>query len=271
MNEYIIDKDHLYIYLDSRNAIRNDSTANNQVKFDFAEPINIDRQSIKVSPSVSQFTSANSIYNINRTNSQLDINVNGTIISHNFDYGKYNASNFKSAFNKAFNGITMTFNSISGKFEITNSIYSFEILSSSTIGEIMGFEDNTNYQSIENQFIFPFMCNFNGILGFNIHIININTFNISSFTNSRSNIIQMIPIIPENTLIKYEETSHKPFQLIYTQMEYIELEIRDLKNNLIDFNNQPWNMTLCFTIIKEIDNTSQYNSFQSIVRNGRFF
>ena len=49
----------------------------------------------------------------------------------------------------------------------------------------------------------PFTCNFNGKQSFNIHLTNIITKNIDSYTKSPSNIIQSIPIGPTSSSINY--------------------------------------------------------------------
>jgi hypothetical protein len=82
--------------------------------------------------------------------------------------------------------------------------------------------------------------------------------------------VQNITVESEASLIKYRQTLDSSFELHNSQLEYLDIEIRDLQNNFIDFNNQAWAMTLCFTILKEYDTSSKYNTFSSIIRYGGF-
>jgi hypothetical protein len=45
-----------------------------------------------------------------------------------------------------------------------------------------------------------------------------------------------------------------------------KIEIRDSYNNLVNFNNQHWNMTLMFTTIKDINRFRNSHNFHEITQ-----
>jgi hypothetical protein len=277
MSNEMIDRDNIYVNLDSRNGIVK-SSSNSECRFDFAEPLNINREALKLSLSVSEFSTPNSLYNINETNNILILTLNGITTTYTFAYGKYIITSLKTYFLTtllaSFNGYSMSVNTLTGKISLTNSLYSFSISTLSTIGEIMGFVNGKSYVSSlvssVNTLEMPYLCNFNGIMGFNVHLNNISTNNVSSYTGSRCNVIQTIMIQPETTLITYTNPSNNGFELYNTELEYLQFELRDFKNNLINLNNQPWNMIICITVVKEYNISSRFNSFSSIIKYGTY-
>jgi hypothetical protein len=107
------------------------------------------------------------------------------------------------------------------------------------------------------------MCNFNGLQSLNIHL----TKNIDSFNKSPSNIIQSIPIDVNSSSISYIKNADFNFVINQEIIDDLTIELRDDQDNLINFNNQNWNLTLYFSIIKDIDRFSHLNTFQSILNN----
>jgi hypothetical protein len=129
----------------------------------------------------------------------------------------------------------------------------------------MGFAQNTTYLSILNTFICPFPCNFNGIQSFNINIENLNTENIDSLSKSNSSIVQSIPIDYNLQQISFNKTNNFSFLVKQDVISFIQIDIRDDLENLINLNNQHWNMTLQFKDLVNVDRFSSYNNFHTIL------
>jgi len=146
-DELIPIKDSFIIVLDSRNA----TTYNNynylsDVTFNFEDALKFPYRSLRNTCSVLSFVGANSIYNINETNNVLSINYT----KYSIPYGNYNSTTFMSALLTLLNPITTTYsislNSVTNKFTLTNTS-SFTINGSyTTIYEIMGLVNDISYR-----------------------------------------------------------------------------------------------------------------------------
>jgi hypothetical protein len=127
----------------------------------------------------------------------------------------------------------------------------------------MGFSKNTVYSSSNKIFTFPYTCNFNGLQNINIAIDNINTNNLDSYTKSQSSIIQSIPVNVLNPVINYVKTNDIMIPIKVNFLDSINVHILDDQNYFINLNNQHFNLTLQFTIIKDIPRCK--NTFTNIL------
>ena len=150
------------------------------------------------------------------------------------------------------NGFSIAYNNTTNQFSISYTT-SWQILTNSTIYEVMGFSNNTIYNSISNIITLPYTCNFNGVQNINIFFESINTNNIESTTRSTSSIIQNIIINTGSNQIVFQKTSSFDFTIDVNVLDTLSFSIRDDQMNYINFNNCHWNLTLNFTIIKDID------------------
>jgi hypothetical protein len=281
--ELLTVKENFLIVLDSRNATTlNNGSMNSDVYFEFDEPVRIHRDARRCYCSVLSFSTPNSLYNINETNNLLTITFysSDTVLTHTqFDYyipyGNYNANTLMSEFQKQIAAstdidryLTISFNKITNKFTIIDPGFPFYI--NGTIFEVMGFS-NTQYSSTTispYKFEFPYTCNFNGINNINIHLTNLNTQNIDSFNKSTSGIIQTIPINGGSNQIIYNKSNDFNFVVNEDNIDYIHVHLLDDLENFLNFNNQHWNLTLYFTLIKDTPRFEHHNSFFNILENG---
>jgi hypothetical protein len=239
--ENIVNVEQSYIcVLDSRNCTRyNNGSWNSSVVFDFEEPIVHKSDSIMFTCCVLSFTCPNSIYIINELNNILSINS----IIYSIPYGNYNAITFTNyLLNILPSTFSMSLNPINNKFTISNT--TDFIINSCNIYQVMGFSQNLSFTSINQTLTLPYPCNFNGIQSFNINFENLNTENVDSFSKSNSSIIQSIPIDCTSQQISFNKTNSFSFLIKQDVINYINVEIRDDLENLINLNSQHWNLTL---------------------------
>ena len=269
-NELITVKNSFLVMLDSRNATRwINGSWNSSVYFEFDEPIRIPRDTIQCQCSVLSFSCPNSLYVVNETNYLLSITLNGTLHNYNIPFGNYNAVNFISTLKGIIdNGFTITINQITNIFTIVHSLYNFSINSTSTIFRVMGFAQNTTYTSTNHVLVLPYICNFNGLNSLNITFANLNTSNIDSFNKSNSSIIQSVPIVAGSNQIIFTKSHDFNFEIKQETVDFIQIDIQDDLENLLNFNNHNWNLTLYFSIIKDINRFPNLNGFHEILRNG---
>ena len=271
-----VDQSYILV-LDSRNATRYmNGTWNSSIIFEFEDAIVHKSDSIMFTCCVLNFTCPNSIYIINELNNILSINS----YIYYIPYGNYNVTSFINCVLNLLSlgpnqvGWSITINPINNKLTIINNIMSFTI-NPCNIFQVMGFSQNTSYNSTfqnailpsYNILTLPFPVNFNGIQSFNINFENLNTENIDSLSKSNSSIIQSIPIDCTLQQIAFNKTNSFSFLVRQDVISFIQIDIRDDLENLINLNNQHWNMTLQFNDLVNMDRFSSYNDFHRILGN----
>jgi len=148
------------------------------------------------------------------------------------------------------NTFNITFDQITNIFTINNSLYDFSINSNTTMYNILGLQKGITYYSNNNTLTMPFTCNFNGIQNLNIHFTNLNTQNADSLSGTSSTIIQSIPVDINKSQITFNKSTNFSFNVIENNISLINIELRDDLGNLINLNNQHWNLTLLFSKLK---------------------
>jgi hypothetical protein len=263
-NNLYTEKENFLVVLDSRNATSYyNGDYHSSLHFDFNEPIKIPKFAIRMTCSVLQFQAPNSLYNVNETNNLLELTINTIKTSYTLSTGNYNCNNFLIYLLTILpSGFTMTINTITNKYTLT---YSLPFLISGTCGEIMGFD--TFAYSSGNSLVMPYTCNFNGKQSFNIHLTSIVTKNVDSYTKSPSNIIQSIPIDPTASSINYIKNADFNFVITQEIIDDLTIELKDDQNNYLNLNNQHWNLTLYFSVIKDIERFSYLDTFENILNN----
>ena len=116
--------------------------------------------------------------------------------------------------------------------------------------------------------LLSYTCNFTGIQNINVHIASMNTDNIDSLTKSSTNIIQSIPVDSNQSQIIFKKTDNFAFTDKEDVKTIINVILNDDLGQLIDFNNQHWNMTLCFTTFMDMDRFKHNFPFRHILRYG---
>ena len=273
----IITNESFIAILDSRNATRyNNGSFMSDVLFEFDEPIKVETNTLQWTASVLTFSAPNSIYIINETNCLLSLtNINlNYITNYKFPYGNYNVTSFINQFNSALNGVyfgvgySININTTTNILTITSLSTDFTINNTSTINSIMGFEKNKTYTSINNVIKLPFTCNFNGMQNLNIHMPSVTTKNFNSLTGSVSNIIQSIPIQCGSNQIYYIKTNDYNFNITTQILDSLNIQIKDDLGNFINFNNQHFNLTLVFNILKNMDRFKNDTTLLHLVKYG---
>jgi hypothetical protein len=189
----------------------------------------------------------------------------------NVPYGNYNSNNFQTMLLSLLPaGFTISLNQYNNVYTLTHTTYDFIINSMSTIYQIMGFQKYTSYISISKSLTFPFTCNFSGLNSINIFCENIKTKNLDSYTElTPSSIISTIPINnSQGGIIYFQKYNDFCFDLKDDTIDYLDILICDDLSNLINFNNQHWNLVLQVTLYREIERNIDDN-FNDIITFGK--
>ena len=243
---------------------------NSDAIFGFQQSIRRDPRAKLWTCSVKSFTAPNYIYIINEYNSLLSITISGVTVNYTISFGNYNANTFMTYLLTILPfGFTITLNTITNKYTLSYT-NTFQINAISTIYAIMGFNKNSNYISISNSLTMPYTCNFNGLQNLNIHLSSTNTDNLDSFTSSTGGVILALPIINGSNQILYQKSDNFEFIIKQDVIDIFEIELLDDLENPINFNNQHWNITLKFTLVKDMDKFMYKNNFKNILGSSNY-
>jgi hypothetical protein len=253
-NNSCLIKEQFLLVLDSRNAsYYKNGSYNSNLSFYFEDPITKPKNSIVMTCSVVSFICPVSFYQINYTNNKLTISANSTNYNIVVPYGNYTTSSFIAALTPLLpSGFSITVSSLTNRFTLKYSADFSIIVATSTIYAVMGFSKAINLTSSLSTLVLPYCCNFSGINSLNIFLTNLNTKNIDSFNKSNSSIITSIPVnSPPSGVLIYEKKFDFEFCINQNIIDHIDIELLDDLENSIDLNNQHFNLTLQFTILRE--------------------
>jgi hypothetical protein len=160
----IIETKTIYLSTKSSSGILLNGDMKSHVLYDLRNYINYEGDSTvhKITISLPYALLVNSNYIINQYNNRLSIQIGGFIDNFDFPYGNYSASSFMTAFTNLVSGFSISLNTVTNKFSISNANYAFTILGTSTIDYIMGFNDNvaSSVVGLNNIATLPRVCNF---------------------------------------------------------------------------------------------------------------
>jgi hypothetical protein len=239
----IIDTKMIYLSTKSSSGTLLNGDMKSHIIYDLRSYINFDGDNSvdKITISMPYALLVNSNYIINQNNCRLSMQIGGFVDNWDFPYGNYGVSSFMSTFSSLVSGYTISFNSVTNKFSISNASYAFTILGTSTIDYIMGFNENISSSVVgaTNTAIMPRVCNFLPNASFQICTIGGVLYNglvLDKNGSSYGNVLCSVPnVSTNNTQLVYNGTNEE-FQLQGLNQSFIELAIFDNNGDYIDFN-----------------------------------
>ena len=248
------------ISLNSANALfKNNGTYNSDVLFKLPGLIKKETDVKQVSFQLIDAQIPVSFYNINYTNNVLNYQISSLNYTITIDVGNYNfnslAINMKAQF--LLNGHTflITINKQNGIITFATTTTNFVFVVSSMFSTL-GFPlQNQTSTSFSLTAIYP--LNLLGITKIKISSLLFNTYNVDSASNGLSNLISTVPIDqPAFGLISYENKSTAKYKLRTDAVDEIDLQLTDQNDNLVNFNNIDWTMTILLEIVRETQDLS---------------
>lgn len=241
------------INLNSSVATKNNGAYNSDVVFNFKNIISNRDEIDYIDVSIDNAQFPVSFYNINANNNILKISVDaGPIQTITITPGNYNSTSLQSELltqftNEGIINITMTFSTITGKYLFTINSGSFTFHNNgSTIFQILGFTDEDHTSTAQN-LTSTYAINLLGPLKLLIYSQAFHIDNISSLGNN--NCLLEIPITAPNFgLIQYNNSSNIHNISQQKILNDIDITIKDDNNQLINFNNQNWSITILLKI-----------------------
>lgn len=195
-----------------------------------------------------------SFYIVNEYNNKLILSTGSVTLP----FGNYNANTFLRDIQELLpNPMTITFNSLTGKFTLTNN-HSFSILPSSTCSELMGFDKNKTITSISDNIMMPYPANFLGTKNLYIKTPSLIVENYNTTTKDYITLLTIPCNVPPFGIILFDNSASSKNVIKNTNsMDYLDVIIVDDNNNTVDFNNIEWTLTLEIETIIEIPQNRQ--------------
>ena len=265
-------QDNLIITLNSKNATLMNSTLKSSVNFDFISILKEEDDIVRSYISVINAQIPMSYYLITSANNKLSYNTMSPvdIIDLYIPVGNYNSYTLCEKLTSLFlaNGktITITVSSVNGKINFAQSssvftIYPYQLsggnLLFSTIAPILGLTSTATYSGTSITGNYPVNLLGTKRIKIKSNVLAINS--LSSINLSYNTTIATIPV--DNSyfsIISYENQNGLNKNIIkVTTIENLDIQLTDDDDNLIDFNNFDWTITLCISIErkeKEKDN-----------------
>ena len=195
-----------------------------------------------------------SYYLINSTNNKLIMNN----ISYTLINGNYTTTSLMTMIlNLIPSTFSMSFDSSTGKFTLTNSAANFNINSNTTCYSILGLVAKTLYSSTSQSFTFPEPANLYGIHRIKIKSNILHTRNFDSNSGS-GNILTTIGVNSGLTsVLCFNNTTNFRNIISNDVIDNIDIQMVDENDNLLDFNGLDWFLTIQLDTIKEIQHNKE--------------
>ena len=258
------------ITLSSKYGIQQNGTYKSHLLFNFKNLLSDDQQVLKSEVIVLNAQIPVSFYVINDYNNVLTILGSGILTtSITIDTGNYNANTLITELTSQFTSVGVLFSSIiinknSGKLvftALTATNYSFSGSMLDIIGATSGRVSDSNVYKC----LYP--LNLLGIEKLSIKSEKLAIQSVSSVDYSFSNTLVTIPVdVSPFSMISYNSQSDVNKSLLNVRtINEIDILIYDEDNNLVNFNNLDWNITL--VIATEIKLDQQEVSLNTLLKN----
>jgi hypothetical protein len=263
------------ISINSSNALlKNNGTFNSDVLFKFPGLIKPEPDITHIQFQLIDAQIPVSFYNVNYTNNTLNYQISSINYSITATPGNYNFNSLATQLISKFlaNGhiFTVSINKQTGIISISTPATNF-ILQVSSMFSILGLT-LSNHLSISFTLTADFPLNLLGVTKLKIQSINLCAYNADSATNGYSNNIAILPVDqPSFGLIIYENKSNALYTFRDSRLDEIDIQITDQNENLINFNNIDWNLTILLTITREIQTLSKTDMADVLKQQNKLF
>lgn len=209
-----------------------------------------------------------SFYNVNSTNNLFRYSYNFVSYNITIPVGNYNATSLLAYMNPVLQvGLVMSISKLTGKITLTGNplVYIQYFGSVSTTNILFGFL-NPNYGTL-GSLTAPHPMNLLGTKRISICSDLLPIYSYSSVSNTLSNVLATLEVDqPAFGLLLYKNTTQIRSKLRVDTLDIFDIQLRDELNQLLDFNNCDWSITLVLDILrKTIPDTA--DPFHTILAN----
>ena len=258
------------ITLSSKYGIQQNGTYKSHLMFNFKNLLSDEQQILKSEVIVLNAQIPVSFYVINDYNNVLTISGSGILTTTiTIDTGNYNANTLISELKSQFLTSGVVFSNIkinknSGKLVFTALLFTNYSFSGSML-DILGTTTSVESNSTVYRCIYP--LNLLGTERLSIKSEKLAVQSVSSLDYSFSNTLITIPVdVSPFSMISYTSQSDVNKNILNVRtVNEIDIQILDEDNNLVNFNNLDWNITLVITT--EIQFDRQERTLNTILNN----
>ena len=244
------------VHIRSKDANQLSSGYNSHFKFILEDPIKINQgEQINITMSSGEFPY--SFYNISSDVANNTI-VYDTSSTYTIPDGNYSIYDLRDDITDNMPNFTATFDLKTMKLTLTNTDSSPHTINwtSSTATKMMGFADGDDVVSASGTTTSDYVINMCSVHSLMIRS-NLATGNVQSTTHSNSTILQKVSIDTNGFQMVYlNQDDYRTTNITQQpQIDEIELKITDQNNNLIQFNNVNFELSLIFQVFEKITDT----------------
>ena len=256
MNTYI-DSRQITLSSDTAKSIKN-GTYKSDCYFEFFGMLTDDDDILQSQISVATAQIPISYYVINQYNNRLFYQL-GTnpIQSVEFTQGNYNSSSFIDEMKAKIPSISVVFNKITGKFIFAKTA-SFNFLwFGSSCFSVLGLDPLQDYNGLSSPYNLPapYPCQFQGITRIKISSSEFSTYSMDSKAGGFSNTLASLAVNSSSYgILIYDNISGYKPTLRNKIINSFDIQLLDDNDNLINFNNIDWRMTLQLDITRQRKN-----------------
>lgn len=249
---------------------------NSNILFNFTDVVKRHPNTLYLTISVHSAEIPYSFYNVSENYNTIYYSVLSVNYTMTIPEGNYNANTFITEFNNEFSSgghgktATLSISSSTGKFQLTPSDNTFEIIiynNTTTAQRILGMknQDKTFSYNSGSGTSFDYPANLLGIQKIKIFSKALSCENLTSHHLGTNEMIDAISVnaVPFE-LISYSNTNAKESHMKATEVQQIDITLKDEYNNEIDFNGIDWSISLVITEYLYGENIRPLGNFDDI-------
>lgn len=244
-------KQSICIFLNSQTA--NSYVNNYTSECLFVLPNLIIPRRSNISVSVQTASIPYSFYNCDDFNHLFNFTENGITRNKIIPQGNYNVNTLITQL-KLLMGVNfnIVYNSLDNTYTFTNTLYDFQLLSSSTCFEMLGFKNNITYSSISKSLKSVLSINLFTIRNIYISSNNFILNNINNSTPNNCSILCSVPIQSSSgSIISYSNIYNVYNEVNNVQnLTLLHLKLTDQDGDILDLNGCHFSLTLQIDISK---------------------
>lgn len=254
MNKEIVSKSKI-IALHSEDGEKMNKYFNSSILFNFTDVIKRHENTLYLTISIQSAEIPYSFYNVSINYNTIYYAILGIYYTMTIPEGNYTATTFITEFNNQFSlgshnkTATLSISKSTGKFSLTAQDSTFDITiykNETTSSRILGLNQDTTFTSAGETFDFP--ANLLGTQKIKIFSKALACDNISSYHLGSNDMIDQISVNASPfELINYSNTTTLESHMKNTDIQQIDIQLKDEYNSLIDFNGINWSLGLIIT------------------------
>lgn len=211
----------------------------------------------------------NSFYLINEKNNRLAI-YSGTVVTYyDVPFGNYNVITLATALKLLLPAsCSITYNSVTNKYTMTSTASFYIVASSSTISKIMGLGLKVDMTPTLTLAVYtlqmPYVVSFLPTARLNFRSASLQLENYHSNDQSNDVFLSLQNNAMNGTMILYHNFTQLQHLVTLTNLNTLDIRITDDSNDVIDFNNIDWYLTIRIDV--HYFQTSKSTNLTSIIK-----